>query len=561
MRKITGTLMRLNALFFLAAILLLSCASEAPEQNRPNFLLITCEDISPYLSFYGDSTCRTPNLDRLASEGLIYDNAFTTVAVCSPSRSSIITGMYPVSIGTHNMRTGGAVSGWGKRHYKNEEKHLTDREGAAFSNYSVVLPPEVRCYTQYLREAGYFVSNNRKTDFQFASPLSAWDENSGEAHFKHRDEGQPFLSIFNHTVTHESQIWQRMKDSVRIDPSVVGFPSYIPEHPQCRIDFARNYSNIELLDEQVGRLLDELRQTGEYENTYIFFFSDHGGPLPRGKRLIYDSGLKVPFMVRLPGKELQGREDRMISFVDIAPTILSLAGIEIPEHIQGKAFLGEQVAPERSYIFGSGDRFDNKYDRVRCIRSKDYMLVKNYHTDRPRYLDVEYRKQIPMMPVMLEMRDAGELNEVQMHWFEPTKPPVELYDVKADSEQVHNLAEDPAYTEVLEGLLADLEAWQAEVGDKGDIPEAELLEAMWPGQVQPFTEGPVVREVSGGYEAECPTEGASIVYRYSGSAEPIEELDHWKVYTGTVEAREGEFLHLRATRAGYVDSEALVIEM
>ncbi|MDC0584183.1 sulfatase [Bacteroidales bacterium] len=545
-------------LFVTTTVLLLSCNSKANEEKKPNFLFITCEDISPYLSFYGDTLANTPNLDQLAKESLIFDNAFTTVGVCAPSRSSLITGMYPVSIGTHNMRTGRDVMSWGQRDYDGSEKKLTDREGKPFCEYSAVLPADMRCYTTFLRREGYFVSNNHKTDHQFASPISAWDENNTEAHFNNRMPGQPFLSIFNMEITHESRLWLKAKDSLRVNANEVKIPSYIPDFKQARIDFARNYSNIEEMDIKIGKLLEDLKNTGEYENTYIFFFSDHGGPLPRGKRMIYDSGLKVPFMVSYPDKTKTGRTDRLISFVDIAPTILSLANIEIPDYMQGKAFLGSQKAPERPYIFGSGDRFDECNDRVRCIRDKDYMLVKNYFMDQPRYRDVAYRKQIPMMPEFLRMRDEGALNETQMLWFNPSKPEIEFYDVNADPEQVNNLAHLPEHQDKIKKMLTALEKWQEKIDDKGGVPEAQLLESMWPQMQQPQTAIPEVKLTNDGYEAICSTDGADIVYRYSETADTIQELDHWMIYTAPVEKKEGFLVHFRATRIGYKDSEQAI---
>ncbi|MCG8700541.1 MAG: sulfatase [Bacteroidales bacterium] len=550
-----------NIILVIIAMMMSSCKEQDHQLLQPNFLFITCEDISPYLSFYGDSTAYTPNLDQLASESLIYDNAFTTVGVCSPSRSSLITGMYPVSIGTHNMRTGGAVNGWGKRHYKNLNKNFKDREGASFSMYSAVVPAHVKCYTNYLRKAGYFCSNNVKTDLQFASPLSAWDENSKLAHYKNKGADQPFLAIFNLTVTHESRLWTKASDSLRVAPEKVKLPSYIADFEQSRIDFARNYSNIEELDQQVGKILGDLHASGEYENTYIFFFSDHGGPLPRGKRLIYDSGLKVPFMIRFPNKSKKGRTDRLISFVDIAPTILSLANIEIPGHIQGKAFLGNKQTTEREYIFGSGDRFDKCYDRVRCIRNKKYMLVKNYYPNQPRYLDIKYRKKIPMMPEFLRMKDEGALNETQMLWFNPTKPAIEFYNVNADPEQVNDLSNNPEYKDEIKSMLAKLEQWQEKIQDKGEIPEAQLLNSMWPDMIQPFTNKPELSLVNNKYSANCSTEGADLVYRFSHTADTINELDHWKLYTKPIVIQQGKYLHVRATRIGYVDSKSVIVKM
>ncbi|MBJ2173276.1 sulfatase [Aureibaculum sp. A20] len=554
--------MKLSYIVIFATILILSSCKKAENQvKKPNFILISCEDISPYLSFYGDSTAKTPNLNQLSKESLIFDNAFATAGVCSPSRSSIITGMHPVSIGTHNMRTGGDAVGWGMRHYENLSKDLIDSEGTPFSMYSAVLPPEVKCFTNFMRETGYFCTNNYKTDLQFASPLSAWDENSEDAHFKNRKENQPFLAIFNHMITHESRLWEKSKDSLRVNPNNVKLPSYIADFDQSRVDFARNYSNIEELDAQVGNLLNELQKSGEYENTYIIFYSDHGGPLPRGKRMIYDSGLKAPFMIRFPNKSRTGRTDHLVSFVDIAPTILSLANIDIPEYIQGKAFLGSQKTEEQEYIFGSGDRFDNCYDRVRCIRNKNYMLVKNYYTNKPRYMDIEYRKKIPMMPEFLRMRDDGELNDTQMLWFNPTKPEIEFYDVNADPEQVNNIADLPEFKQKINTMHADLESWQNKIKDKGNIPEAQLLLSNWPNMEQPFTALPEVNLINDKYKVSCTTEGADVVYRYSNSSDIIEELDHWKLYTEPIKEQESKYLHVRSTRIGFVDSKPVIIKM
>ncbi|MEL7117830.1 MAG: sulfatase [Bacteroidota bacterium] len=548
---------------FLLAILFSSitlCIAQDSISSTPNFLFLICEDISPYLSFYGDRTAKTPNLDKLAKESLIYDNAFTTVGVCAPSRSTMITGMYPVSIGTHNMRTGKSYSGWGFRAYTKLKKTQRDQKNIPFSMYSAVVPPEVKCFTKFMREAGYYCTNQGKSDFQFDSPLSAWDEN-GKGHYKNREDGQPFLSMLNFGVTHESRIWIKSEDSLRIDPDKVNLPSYIPDFEQSRIDYARNYSNIEELDAQMGRAIKELKASGEYENTYIIFMSDHGGPLPRGKRLIYDSGLKVPFMVRFPNQQKVGRTDQLISFVDIAPTILSLAGVDVPDYLQGKAFLGKQEGADNEYVFGSRDRFDEFYDRSRSIRNKNFLLVKNYYLDQPLYLDLKYRKQIPFMNEFLRMRDNGELNETQMLWFNPSKPKIEFYDVVVDPEQINNLAHLPQYQDEIKTMLAELESWQKRVDDKGAIPEADLLLGMWPDMIQPRTAEPKVELVDKAYEAICETDGADIVYQYSESVDTITTLDHWKTYTKPLEKRNGTYLHVRATRIGYADSRSIIIKM
>ena len=549
---------RISFLILLLFVLILYRCGK--EKAPPNFLFITCEDISPFLSFHGDSTAKIPSLDRLASQSLIYKNAFATVAVCSPSRSSIITGMYPISIGTHNMRTGKDIYGWGQRSYTGDSV-LSDPEGNAICDYSVVLPEHVKCFTQYLREHGYYCINNAKTDYQFAPPLSAWDENGRTAHYKNRKPDQPFFAVFNLEITHESRIWMKAKDSLRIDPKQVPLPSYYPDTKTTRTDVARNYSNIEELDVQVQQILTELEDIGLEDNTVVFFFSDHGGPLPRGKRAIFESGLHVPFLVKLNKKNRKGETDRLISFVDIAPTILSLAGIEPPDYMQGKAFLGDYEADEREYIFGSSDRFDECYDRIRCVRDTGYMLIRNYNTQIPHYLDVAYRKQIPMMREMLEMHRNDMLDSVQQQWFRTPKQELELYHISTDPEMVRNLAGIQGYEKIIERLDLQLDNWQENVRDLGEFSEGELLNDMWPELKQPQTPKPKIILSEDKFELICKESGADIVYRIENTDEAIKTYDNWNVYMGPKLVVKGKYLHVRACRSGYRDSEVVVFAM
>jgi len=529
-------------------------------QEQYNIVFISIEDNSPYFSFYGDSTAKTPELDKLASESLIFDNAFATVGVCGPARSSIITGMYPVSIGTHNMRTGKDVFTWGKRKY-NGDTIFYDPQGNPICHYSAVLPVHVKCFTNYMREAGYYCTNNPKTDYQFSAPLSAWDENSFKAHFKNREDGQPFFSVFNFNVCHESKIWGKAKDSLRINKDNVMLHRYHPDNEIVRTDVARNYSNLEILDIQVGALLKELKKEGVYHNTIIFFYSDHGGPLPRGKRAIYDSGLKIPFMVKLPGMNKSSRTDQLISFVDIAPTVLSLAGIKPPAYMQGKAFLGKYSVEERDYIYGSADRFDEKYDMIRCIRDKEYLLVKNFTLNQSRYLDISYRKHMPMMREILRLRNENLLDSIQMKWFEPEKPEIEFYNVGLDPDQINDVSHLPENESRIKTMLAELENWQKRVEDKGFIPEGELINSFWPKLKQPQTKIPEYTVVSKKYQLECATQGSDIVYRIDSSPNKTKELDYWKLYSKPIKKQEGDYLHFRATRIGYIDSKEVIVKM
>ncbi|MFA8436869.1 MAG: sulfatase-like hydrolase/transferase [Marinifilaceae bacterium] len=552
------------SLFLLGGIGLhcgVSQCSPEREYEQPNILWITCEDISPNLGCYGDEAAKTPVLDHLASEGVRFTNAFTTVGVSAPSRSSIITGMYPASLGTHNMRTGKDITGISKGVYK-QETGIVDPSGNPVPQYSAVVPVDVKCFTEYLRKAGYYCTNNNKTDYQFAAPITAWDENDSKAHWRNRPKGKPFFSVFNLNVTHESRIWKKKNDPTLVDPSAPQLPPYFPEDSIVRKDVARKYSNITEMDQQVGQILRQLKADGLLEKTIVFFYSDHGGPLPRGKRAIYDSGLKVPMIVRFPNKEKAGTTyDEMVSFVDLAPTMLSLAGVKPPGNMQGKAFLGKYKAGKvRTEIYGSRDRMDEFYDMVRCVRDKDFMYVRNFHPEWPYYQDLKYRRQLPMMNRLLEMHEKGELNRDQEQWFRQQKPVEELYDVHADPFQLKNLADDPKYAKVLKRMANKLDSWQKRIEDKGFVPEGEMVREMWPNLEQPQTLQPRGEIGKGTVSLSCSTKGASIAYQVTTNGQSRPDWKYWQVYNGSVELKKGEVLHAVAIRIGYKQSKELKIK-
>lgn len=545
----------LSILLFSVSLLLSSTLVMA---QQPNILWLVCEDISPTLSMYGDSTAYTPNLDKLASESLIFTNAFATVGVCAPSRSSIITGMYPTSIGTQHMRTGKDSGGWGRRDYSMPSMAV-DINGDSIPLYSAVIPEQVRCFTEYLREVGYYCTNNAKTDYQFAAPITAWDANSRQAHWQNRKPGQPFFAVFNHGVTHESRMWVNKDLPLTVDPDSVPLPAYYPDNPVVRHDVARNYSNIELLDQEIGEKLKELEEAGLLENTIIFFYSDHGGPLPRGKREHYDSGLKVPFMVRIPENLRQKYTDELISFVDLAPTVLSLAGVPVPDYIQGQAFLGlEKSARDRKYIFGSGDRFDEFSDRIRIARDKQFLYVRNYHPDLPAYKDVGYRKNINMTNELIRLYKADSLNEEQSYWFRSTKTSEEFYDCLADPENLNSLIDDPKYSQQITASRTAMDEWINEVGDAGAVPEKEQFLAMWPDGIQPETAKPQVIQYEKEIQLTCDTDGASIAFIVSD-----EEIDPdfdagWQLYYQPIVVGKYQKLYVQAHRIGFKESEIVV---
>jgi N-sulfoglucosamine sulfohydrolase len=535
-------------------------AGNAQDPERLNILWISVEDISPDLSCYGATGISTPNIDRLAREGILYRHAYATVGVSAPSRSSIITGMYPVSIGSHNMRTG---PHWAYRTPENENfmqdyYGLFDQKGRNVPHYATVPPPYVRCFTEYLRMAGYYATNNAKTDYQFNAPLTAWDMSSGQAHYRNRPEGAPFFAVFNNEVTHESRIWMKKDDPMLVNPGEVPVPAYFPVIPSVVEAVSRNYSNITELDRNVGRLLDELEAEGLLEKTIIFFWSDHGGPLLRQKRAVGNSGLHVPLIVRLPNGEMAGTEvDDIVSLMDLGPTVLSLAGIKPPEHMHGRAFLGPHKTDDpHLYAFGSADRFDEVYDMSRSAIDGRYVYIRNFRPGLPLVYRNAYREQIDMTPELIEMDRQGKLEGDASYIWMKTKHPEELYDLHNDRWEVNNLAECPEHREKLLELRGALAQWQLEVGDLGFVPEHDLVQMMWPGLVQPRTM-PVIFTLSDNkIKLSSATEGASIAYQVEG----IDDVDTWRLYHQPLDALQPGVIKARAVRIGYMTSEITLYE-
>ena len=542
--------MRTHYLLIVLSVFLFSCQSDKTAlvksdkdinielPFRPNIVWLVAEDLSPYIPPFGDSTVATPNLSRLAAEGVRYTHVFSPSGVCAPSRAAIATGMYPSHIGAHHMRTGG------------NPQYFPE----GMIPYEAVPPAEVKMHSEYLRRAGYYCTNNAKEDYQFRKPVTAWDESSNQAHWRNREEGQPFFAIFNFGITHESQIWARANDSLWIDPDKeVPIPPYLPDNEIGRQDVRRMYSNIAIMDAQVGKILDQLEEDGLMDSTIIFWYSDHGGPLPRMKRLVYDSGLRLPMIIRFPGQEHAGeKDDQLVSFIDFKPTILSLAGIQPPDYVDGRAFLGEYATkPERKYIHAAADRFDAKYDMIRAVRDHRFKYLRNFHPERGYYLPVSYREQMPVMQELLRMRDAGELNEIQAQWFRDSKPEEELFDTENDPHELKNLAEDPQYAEKLAELRAECDRWMKEIDDKGLMEEPEFLETIWPGQIQPQTATPEIQQKDGKVVISCQTEGASIGYQLLKDGE---EKKSWEVYTGPVDLTGFDKVRIVAHRIGFKPS-------
>ncbi|NDV16212.1 sulfatase-like hydrolase/transferase [Muricauda sp. TY007] len=537
-------------------------------QNQPNIVWVVCEDISPYIGAYGDATVNTPNIDALAQEGVRFTRVYTTAGVCAPSRSSIITGMNQISIGTSHMRT------------KNRPSLMPE----GVPSYSAVLPKNVKAFPEYLRKVGYYTTNNAKEDYQFEEPVTVWDESSVAASYQNRASGQPFFSVFNFAISHESQIISP-PDSLYHQPDDMVLPLYYENTAQMRHDKAALYTRIEQMDSDVGELITQLKEDGVYDNSYVIFYSDHGGNLPWMKREVLERGLHIPFIVKYPkGTNAGTVNNDLISSIDFAPSMLSIAGAEIPDYLQGKAFLGPKKSQEKNqYVFAGRDRMANKYDRVRSVSDGTFRYVYNFVPEVSKYQDLAYRKQMASMKEIIEMRDAGTItNPFLMDWFKTPKPQEELYYTAKDPDEVHNLADEPSYQKKKEELKRALFQWLEDVGDMGEIPEKEMvLDIWWQGKGEaPKTSKPIIDKSADGISISCDTEGASIGYRIfegpisdSTIARKVKTWDFyylmpqndkttvtvpkpWSVYKGgIIPLKKGQTIQINAHRIGYTPTE------
>lgn len=452
--------MKLRNTLLIAAVLLLPNSWA----QKPNILWISCEDISAHLGCYGDPHAITPNLDRLATEGVRYTNAFTTAGVCAPCRSGIITGMYQTTLGTQHMR------------------------GHA------QLPPEVKPFPTYLRQEGYYCTNNSKQDYQFETPEDVWDESSKNAHWRKRpNPDQPFFAVFNFTGCHESGIAsaEKYREVTKdLDPSqrqdamaLTTFPPYYPETPDAREDWKRNYELITAMDAWAGDLVSQLKEDGLYENTIILYWSDHGVGLPRAKRWLYDSGTRVPLIARIPesfrveGQGMPGTvTDQLVSSIDYGPTVLNFAGIKIPSYMQGIPFLGENATTQREFVFGARDRMDERYDIIRMARDKRYKYIRNYEPLKTYYQYMNTPEKGKTMADLRRLHEAGKLAPAAEYYFSPNKPVEELYDTWNDPHEINNIADDPKYVATLKTLRQAHLDWVKRTRDTGLIAEPILVE-------------------------------------------------------------------------------------
>ena len=460
------------ALFFFS-FLFISCDTD----KKPNIIWITIEDQSQYLlPFYGNPDVSLPNLENIAAESLIFDNMYASYPVCAPARSSIITGMYPNSIGTHNMRT---------MHYDNYIRNgnvlgerNTNENNLGFPRYSSKIAESIKTFPSILRANGYFTYNNAKGDYNFIISDSTWSEYATNKKIKKTDS--PLFAVYNYNITHESSMWKRDKENLKVNPNTIKIPPVFPDDSIVRHSMAVNYSNLIEMDKQVGILINQLKKEDLYDDSYIFFFSDHGGPFPRHKRAIYETGTKVPFFVKPPvGTQLIVDKSQLLNFIDFAPTVLSIAGIDIPSEYQGSAFLGKfKSQNSREYLFTSSDRFDEHPDRIRAVRDKKFKYIRNYYPEKSHALDLSYRKQMVLMRHLTTLHLKGQLSDNHDSWFRTPKLRNEFYDLENDPFELNNLSNNPLYQDELNRLSDVLDKWIEEIDDLGRIPETELYKML-----------------------------------------------------------------------------------
>ncbi len=525
----------------------LSSLLGAATPQRPNILWLSCEDMSPDLGCYGDRWAHTPHIDRLAGQGRRFTNAFSVAGVCAPSRSGIITCMYPSSIGTHHMRSQG------------------------------VPPAYVKCFPEYLRRAGYYCTNNAKTDYnlgqpgqQQSVPLTAWDESGPRAHYRNRPPGASFFAVFNHERSHEGRIRGQAdsKEALasvprqhRHDPARASLPPYYADTPVIRQDWATYYDLVSAVDLQIGEKLRQLDQEGLAENTVVFFWGDHGRGLPRAKRWIYDSGVRVPLIVRWPGRLNASASDELVSLIDLGPTVLSVAGLPVPSYMQGRPFLGERKARPRPYVFLARDRMDETYDMMRGVRDKRYKYIRNYQPEKPYTQRIAYMDEMPTMKELRRLDAEGKLQGPQKLWFRAAKPGEELYDTAQDPHEVRNLAESPKHRPLLARMRRVHQQWMKDIADLGEAPEPQLQQRWRPGGKWLATAAPVITPAGGRFPGpvkarlECPTDGASITYTTDAGERP-----HWKLYHRELTLTPPARLRARACRLGFQDSPEVAAE-
>lgn len=540
------------------ALLLCAQMTSAQTPSRPNILLLMAEDMSSRVGAVGDDVAVTPNLDALAAQGVRYTNTFTAAGVCAPSRAAHILGMHQISSGTQHMRSS------------------TRPEGGYYS----VPPDDAKAYPELLRAAGYYTYTDDKLDYQFSSvfahsgPPTIWDiEGASAPDWDKRAQGQPFFGFISFLVTHESGVfpplgnmpnsavqflmqvmrWYRLDDPMPsvVSPKDIAVPPYYPDTETVRTDMARHYDNIAYMDAEVGAILDQLEAAGLAESTIVIWTTDHGDGLPRAKRELFDSGIKVPMIIRWPeayrpeGVKPGAIDERLISFVDLGPTILSLAGVPVPANMQGRNFIAKDAAPNK-YIYASRDRIDELMDRQRAVRDTRFKYIRSWYPDVPGGTDLEFRNNIDMVHEMRVMYDAGQLNAVQQQWYQP--PGKErLFDLALDPFEIDDVSGNPQYQTVLQRMRGEMDAWLTRAGDWSDEPEAAMVARFEPGGERQVTPAPTLSLEEGALVITPAAAGHSLEYRIDGG--------RWQLYSDPVSVNKNIVIEARAVRYGWEESE------
>lgn len=437
----------LNALLFALCLPWVSFAAD-----RPNILWLTSEDHGPHMGCYGDTYATTPNVDALAAKGMLFKHAWSNAPVCAAARTTIIAGLYGPSTGGEHMRS------------------------------MVPMPKGKKMYPQFLREAGYYCTNNSKEDYNLKKPEGVWDASSRAAHWRNRQEGQPFFAVFNEQCSHESQLRKRPHKAIH-DPTKVRVPAYHPDTPEVRQDWAQYYDTVTEADASAGRRLKEIADAGLADDTIVFYYADHGSGMPRNKRWPGNSGLQVPLVVYFPPKwqHLAPKEygagvksDRLVSFVDLAPTLLSLVGVPPPEWMQGHAFAGKFQTEPQPYIYGFRGRMDERYDCARSVTDGRFVYVRNYMPHLSQAQHVAYQFETPTTRIWRKLFDEGKLTPEQRIFWTAPRAAEELYDLQSDPDEVHNLAASPEHADRLAKMRGAQEALALKIRDVGLLPEGEM---------------------------------------------------------------------------------------
>lgn len=445
---------------------LLGCENKPAEEihEQPNFVWIMSEDNSKhYIKMFDENGIATPNIEKLAEGGVAYTRAFSNTPVCSTARTTLMTGCFGPRIGTHFHR----------------------------KSKIVPMPDSVDMFPAYLRKAGYYTANNNKRDYNAECGQNVWDESSKEAHWRKRQPGQPFFYQNTFTKSHESCLHFDKDMMQTYEPRIHPDSVFVnPNHPDTELfRFTNSFYRDRMLlnDEYVGKVIRQLEEDSLLDNTFVFYFGDHGGALPGSKGYAYETGLHVPLVVRIPEKykhlvsgEKGTTSSEFVSFVDFGPTLLKLAGLNVPDGMGGIPFLGKNIESkpvERDVAFGYADRFDEKYDLVRTARKGRFKYMRNYQGFNPNGMRNNYRYRALAYQEWRDLYAKGNLDDVQKQFFEQ-RPPEVLFDIDVDPYETKNLAIDPAYKEKVMEMRSLLNGWVKGMPDLSFYPESELtLEA------------------------------------------------------------------------------------